>query len=147
MHERVEVQLSRARHEEIDRRNEQVRQNKEMLKTVIEAALYLSKHELAFRGKDESNTSLNRGNYREHVECFLSFILILNAAFTESWPKMKDLTWMFLQVFPQKFKNNLSDCINSVIADQVRKDSMDYTFLSTQADESTDASTKQHSKV
>ena len=60
---------------------------------------------------------------------------------------MKDLTWMFLQVFPQKFKNDLIDCIYSVIYDQVRKDIMDYTFLSIQADESTDASTKQQLRI
>ena len=41
-----------------------------MLKTITEAVLYLSRQELAFRGHDESNESLNRGNYRELLECF-----------------------------------------------------------------------------
>ena len=46
LHERVNIQLSRARREELNRHNEEVRQNREMLKTIIEAALYLSKQEL-----------------------------------------------------------------------------------------------------
>jgi len=39
-----------------------------MLRTFIEAALYLSKQELAFRGNDEPYTSFNRDNYREPLE-------------------------------------------------------------------------------
>ena len=37
----------------IQRHNEELRQNREILKTVTEAVLYLSKQELAFRGCDE----------------------------------------------------------------------------------------------
>ena len=36
-----------------------------MLKTIRETVLHFSRQELAFRGHDESNESLNRGNYRE----------------------------------------------------------------------------------
>ena len=43
-----------ARRDEIQRHNEEVRQNREILKTVTETVLYLSKQELAFRGLDES---------------------------------------------------------------------------------------------
>ena len=73
LHERFDIQLSRARREEINSHNEELRQNMEILKTIIEAALSQSKHEFAFRGNDESNTSLNRGNYRELLECFSKF--------------------------------------------------------------------------
>jgi hypothetical protein len=41
-----------------------------MLKNLTQAVLYLSSQELAFRGHDESNDSLNRGNYRELLERF-----------------------------------------------------------------------------
>ena len=76
--ERVDILFSRARREEVQRHNEQVRQNREMLKTISEAVLFLSKQELAFRGHDESNDSLNKGNYRELLECFAKFDLSLN---------------------------------------------------------------------
>ncbi len=55
--------VSQARHDEIQHHNEEVRQNREMLKNITEAVLSLSGQELAFRGHDESNDSLNRGNY------------------------------------------------------------------------------------
>ena len=59
--ERVDVMLSHARREEIRRHNEQVRQNREILKLLTDAVLYLSKQELPFRGHDESSNSLNKG--------------------------------------------------------------------------------------
>ena len=52
--ERVDVLFSRARREEIERHNEEVRQNREMLRTLSEAVLYLAKQELPFRGHDEN---------------------------------------------------------------------------------------------
>ena len=58
---------------QIQRHNEEVRQNREILKTLTEAVLYLSRQELAFRGHDESEDSLNRGNYRELLESFTKF--------------------------------------------------------------------------
>ena len=40
-----------------------------MLKN-INAVLYLARQEMAFRGHDESSTSLNQGNYRELLKSF-----------------------------------------------------------------------------
>ena len=67
---RVDSLILQARHDEIQHHNEEVSQNREMLKTITEAVLYLSRQELEFRWHDESNESLNRGNYRELLECF-----------------------------------------------------------------------------
>ena len=44
-----------------------------MLKNIGEAVLYLAKQELAFRGHDESRTSLNQGNYRELLKVLGKF--------------------------------------------------------------------------
>ena len=60
-HESVDVLFSRARNQAVERYNEGVRQNREMLKKLTEAVLYLARQELAFRGHDESSTSLNKG--------------------------------------------------------------------------------------
>ena len=46
--ERVDVMFSRARREEIERHNDEVRQNRGMLRTLSEAVLYLSRQELPF---------------------------------------------------------------------------------------------------
>jgi len=47
--------FSRARREEIERHNDEVRQNRGMLRTLSEAVVYLSRQELPFRGHDESS--------------------------------------------------------------------------------------------
>ena len=52
--------FSRARREEIERHNDEVRQTRGMLSTLSEAGLYLSRQELPFRGHNESSNGLNR---------------------------------------------------------------------------------------
>ena len=69
-HESVDVLFPRARREAVERNNEGVRQSREMLNNISEAVLYLAKQELAFRGHDESSTSLNQGNYRQLLKSF-----------------------------------------------------------------------------
>jgi uncharacterized protein (DUF488 family) len=70
---RVDSLISQARRDEIQCHNEEVRQNREILKTITEAVLYLSKQELVFRGHNESEDSLSKGNYRELLESFAKF--------------------------------------------------------------------------
>ena len=55
--ESVDGLFSRARREEVERYNEEVRQNRGMLSIISEAVLYLAKQELSFRGHDESKGS------------------------------------------------------------------------------------------
>ena len=64
----------------MQRHNEQVRQNREALKTISEAILFLSKQELAFRCHDESRDGLNKGSHWELLECFAKYDLSLNVA-------------------------------------------------------------------
>ena len=68
--ESVDVLFLRGRREEVERYDKEVRQNRETLINIGEAVLYLAKQELAFRGHDESRTSLNQGNYRELLKVF-----------------------------------------------------------------------------
>ena len=56
--EGVDIIFSRARREEIEWFNEEVRQNRVTLKIVSEAVLFLSKQEVSSRGHDESSASL-----------------------------------------------------------------------------------------
>ena len=47
-----------------------MKENREILKDLINATCFLAKQELAFRGNDERATSSNRGNYVELVHAF-----------------------------------------------------------------------------
>ena len=104
--------MSLARRNEIKRHNYEVRQNLEILKTVTEAVLYLSKQELPFRGHDGFEGSLNKGNYGELLECFGKFESVferrLHSRLAES-----DIVGnrRFTEVFPE-IQNDL---INSLV--------------------------------
>ena len=140
---RVDSLLSQARRDEIQRHNEEVRQNREILKTVTEAVLYLSKQELAFRGHDESEDSLSKGNYRELLESFAKFDSVferrLHGRLAES---ERGGDGRFTGVSPE-IQNDLISCLDSIIDDEIMKEINDCSFLSVQVDETSDVSTKE----
>jgi hypothetical protein len=145
--DRVDVLFSRARREDVERHNEQVRQNREMLKTISEAVLYLGKQELAFRGHDESTESLNKGNYRELLECLSKFDSVFERRFHG---RLADSERVHTGVFTgvsSDIQNDLIECIDSIIQDQIEKEIKECSFLSIQVDETTDVSTKEQLSV
>ena len=145
--ERVDVMFSRARREEIERHNDEVRQNRGMLRTLSEAVLYLSRQELPFRGHDESSNSLNRGNYRELLESFAKFDTVFERRLHGKVGKSeRGNTGVFTGVSGDT-QNDLIECIDSVIQDQIDEEVQQCTFLSAQVDETTDVSTKEQLSV
>ncbi|CAB4024838.1 zinc finger MYM-type 1-like [Paramuricea clavata] len=143
---RVDSLISQARQDEIQRHNEEVRQNREILKTITEAVLYLSRQELAFRGHDESEDSLSRGNYRELLESFAKFDSVferrLHGRLAES-ERGGVGGGRFTGVSPE-IQNDLINCLDSIIEDEIFKEiNNDCTFMSVQVDETSDVSTKE----
>ena len=59
--------LDSARKIEIENFNAKVRENREIIKRLIDVAIFLCTQELTFRGHDESETSFNRGNFKELI--------------------------------------------------------------------------------
>ena len=57
--------LNEQRRLNISVHNANVRENREILKDLINVNCFLAKQQLAFRDNDESSTSFNRGNYVE----------------------------------------------------------------------------------
>nr|CAI5840882.1 unnamed protein product [Callosobruchus analis] len=53
--------------------NNQVRENRNNLKKLIDITIYLAGQDLAFRGHNESSESYNRGNYKELSSGYLKF--------------------------------------------------------------------------
>ena len=135
--------ISQARRDEIQRHNEEVRQNREMLKNLTQAVLYLSRQELAFRGHDESNDSLNRGNHRELLERFARMDSVferqLHGRLAESSLRGGG---RFTGVSPD-IQNDLINCLDMIIENDILKEMDNCTFLSIQVDEATDVSTKE----
>ena len=67
---RIDLALDEQRRLNISIHNAKVRENREILKDLINATCFLAKQQLAFRGNDESAGSTNRGNYVELLHTF-----------------------------------------------------------------------------
>lgn len=52
---------------ERDEQNAQVRENREIMKRLINGCIFLAKCEMPFRGHDESHQSEDRGPYKEYL--------------------------------------------------------------------------------
>ena len=128
--ERVYVIFSRARREEIERFNEEVRQNRVTFKILSEAVLYLNKQELSFRGHDESSVSLNKGNYRELLELIAKFDtqfeLRLHGRLEDS---QRGAEWggTFTGV-SSDIQNDIIESIDLVIQDEIDKGDMVFFY-------------------
>jgi hypothetical protein len=68
--QRIEFSLSEKHRVLVQRHNEQVRKNRIKLTHLIRVVCVLEKLGLAFRGHDESETSVNRGSYVEMLKLF-----------------------------------------------------------------------------
>ncbi|KAJ4447663.1 hypothetical protein ANN_09670 [Periplaneta americana] len=73
------MQLSDQLKNEITSHDKKVEQTRELVKRFIHAVCFLSKQELAFRGHDESSTSINRGNYVELLKYTAEYDPLLKA--------------------------------------------------------------------
>ena len=101
-----------------------------MLRNIGEAVLYLSKQELAFRGHDQSRTSLNQSNYGE----LLKVLGKLDSVFDRrphgrlQATERPDCGGVFTGVSPE-VQNDLIECIDSVIQYQIDTEVRQCQFL------------------
>ena len=128
--ERVDILFSRARRDEVQRHNEQVRQNRETLKTISEAVLFLGKQELAFRVHDESNDSLSKGSYRELLECSAKCDPVFEHRLHRELTEGERVHSGVFNRISSEIQNDLIECIDSVIQDQIDKEIENCRFLS-----------------
>ena len=101
------------------------------------AVLYLSKQEKSFRGNNESSLSLNKGNYREA----LVRISTVNPKFQRHLHRrLEDSQRGILGggVFTgvsADIQNEVIECVDSVLQDEIDSEITDCNFLSIQVDE------------
>lgn len=67
---RIDLALDEQRRLNISIHNAKVKENREILKDLINATCFLAKQQLAFRGNNENTSSTNRGNYVELLHAF-----------------------------------------------------------------------------
>lgn len=109
--------------------NEKVRQNREILKRLIDVVIFLGKQECPFRGHDETEGSNNKGLYVELLQ-FLSEYdpLLANHLKTST---------IFRGTSPS-IQNDLIDSIRNVVYDQIVQEISDTPFIAILLDETTD---------
>lgn len=86
-----------------------------MFKRLIDLTCMLCKQELPFRGHDESNDSLNRGNYKEIFDVMLN----CNEELKSHWQKLGAFSGM-----SKTIQNDIIDCVSkemeSVVYDRIK---------------------------
>jgi len=99
--------------------------------------LLLRKQELAFRGHNQSNDSFNKGHYRELLECFAQFDSIFECCLHRELTEGERVHSGVFTCICSEIQNDLIECIDSVIQDQIDKEIENCRFLSIQVDETT----------
>lgn len=128
---RVDTQIDEQHKNEISLHNQKVEQNRELLKRFINAVCFLSKQELAFRGRDESETSINRGNYVELLKYTAEYDPLLKAHLETS---------TVFKGVSNRIQNDLIDAVANSLLEEVKLEIKEASFVSVLVDETTDVS-------
>ena len=128
---RVDLQLDEQRRNHTTAHNNKVRQNREILKRLIDVVTFLGKQELAFRGHDESKDSENKGNYLELLEFLAGYDSPLRCHL--------DSATVFIGT-SSKIQNDLIQSVADVMTEAMREEVRNTPFVSVMVDETTDVS-------
>ena len=118
--------------------NFKVKENREILKVLINGTCYLGNQELAFRGNDESATLFNHGNY---IELFYAF-----AENDERIFRHLETSTVFSGLF-NRIQNDIIKAAAEVIRTDIRKDINKASFVAVEVDRTTDVTQKAHISV
>lgn len=120
--------------------NENVRLNRQLLRIVIKAVLYLSKQELAFRGHDESVSSTNRGNFKELLSLLISETSVENQC---HYDKIKNI----FSGNSKTIQNEILGRISEYLQDHIKHEISNASFFSVEVDDTTDIRQKSQCSV
>ena len=117
------------------RHNKLVEENRLYLKQLVNAVIYLCKQELPLCGHNEGKDSLNKGNYRELLNCFAD----IDSVFA-SRLYIKEESNQFSGV-SSTTQNDIISAVDNVLANVIRTEVENAPFISVQADLTTDCAT------
>ncbi|KAJ4449610.1 hypothetical protein ANN_01013 [Periplaneta americana] len=102
--------------------NENVRLNRNFMKVVVQAVIYLAKQELPFRGHDEQVSSHNRGNFKELLQTLLS---VSSDEVRNQYNKIKCV----FSGESKTIQNELIECISDYVCNQIKKEVNETVFF------------------
>ena len=127
----IYLTLDRAQHENAIKHNEIVKNNHAVLRRLIDIVIFLSCQELSFRGHDESEHSVNQGNYRELIKLFQKYDLEFSNLLSDS----KTFSGVSKTV-----QNELIDSISYILNNVIESEITEAPCFSLEVDETTDVS-------
>lgn len=111
--------------------NKNVSKNRKVFSMLIDLVCLLCKQELPFQGLDESNCSLNQGNFKEIFNVMMKY----NEDLKCHWEKMGAFTGLLKTV-----QNDIVECIAEEMKDAINNMIKEAHFFSIQVDEMTEKS-------
>ncbi|XP_037942674.1 zinc finger MYM-type protein 1-like [Teleopsis dalmanni] len=130
---RIEFSLDEQQKIATTRHNQQVSENRKILERLIDCVCFLGTQELAFRGNDESQSSNNKGNYKE--------LLNLLAKYDNKLERHLTTATTFTGT-SSSIQNELINAVASVISDCIEEEINKSSFISVMLDETTDIGKK-----
>ena len=132
--DRIEFSLSEAFKKSVEEYNEKVKQNRYVLRNLIDAVCYLGKQELAFRGHDEGEESEIKGNYKE--------LLSLFAKRDDIFRHHLETSTVFSGV-SSVIQNDIIEAISNFMIKEIKNELHRTKFVSIIIDETSDVSNKE----
>ena len=113
--------------------NNNVTKNREIMKRYIDVVCFLATQELAFRGHDESVSSINRGNYIESLKLLSLYDGALNT--------FQENATVFTGV-SSHIQNDLIESVANVVLQSIKLEISECLFIAILLDETSDVSNK-----
>ena len=129
----IQESLSSAHKQAIERHNNDVRRNREVLSRIIDCVKFCGTNELALRGHNEKTGSDNQGIFLNLVK-YTSEIDSMFKSHLESSSPFKGLS--------KSIQNELLECMLNVFREEILAEIEEAEFVSILADETTDISEK-----
>ena len=131
--QRIDTLLDRQQQLNVTKHNEAVKKNREIMKRLIDSVLFLAKQELPLRGHEESESSLNRGNYVELLNLLREYDPLLD--------KLLESSALFKGTSPH-VQNDIAKALSRVIINYIKKEISYSSFVAIILDETSDITTK-----
>ena len=128
---RIDFLFDNQKRRSLQLHNEKVRENREVMCRLIDAVYLLGKQELSFWGHDESESSLNKGNYIEFLKLLERYDDVLRRHFSEAT--------VFVGTSPQ-VQYDLIHCMSRVMKEEICDELSGANFVAIELDESPDVS-------